>query len=209
MWWQLFISTWNPSSSNPLPPSQSDKWALKVLFVFIVIYFVFLYIRIDNFPPLELQAQERESNLEPGFPRAAGPEDCKTNRPHFSGIKPLQADVEEDDPLRKVDQAKEIIALSGMPITTPNGGNQATTISFMSLKSSPATNQEPTQGRGTGPQPGPMTTTLEQDNQVAKLGVTTNERTPGLSTILLPLDPSPQFPWPCLSQCPDDSHKKC
>ncbi|KAJ9089910.1 hypothetical protein DSO57_1008308 [Entomophthora muscae] len=166
-------------------------------------------VRIDNFSPLELQAQERESNPEPGFPRAAGPEDCKTDHPHFSGIEPLRADVEEDDPPRKVDQAEEIIALSGMPITTPNGGNQATTISFMSLKSSPATNQEPTQGRGTGPRPGPMTTTLEQDNQVAKLGVLTNESTPGPSAILLPLDPSPQFPWPCLSQCPDDSHKKC
>ncbi|KAJ9076868.1 hypothetical protein DSO57_1022073 [Entomophthora muscae] len=116
---------------------------------------------IDNFSPLELQAQERESNLEPGFPQAAGPEDRETNRPHFSGIEPLRADVEEDNLPRKVDQAKEIIALSGMPITTPNGGGQATTISFMSLKSSPATNQEPTQGRGTGPQPGPMTTTLE------------------------------------------------
>ncbi|KAJ9067813.1 hypothetical protein DSO57_1035363 [Entomophthora muscae] len=101
-------------------------------------------VRIDNFSPLELQAQERELNPEPGFPWAAGPEDCETNCPHFSGIEPLQADVEEDGPPRKVDQAKEIIALSGMPITTPNGGNQATTISFMSLKSSPATNQEPT-----------------------------------------------------------------
>ncbi|KAJ9070551.1 hypothetical protein DSO57_1006891 [Entomophthora muscae] len=60
-------------------------------------------VRIDNFSPLELQAQERESNPEPGFPRAAGPEDRKTNRPHFSGIKPLQADVEEDNPPRKVD----------------------------------------------------------------------------------------------------------
>ncbi|KAJ9048670.1 hypothetical protein DSO57_1032551 [Entomophthora muscae] len=60
----------------------------------------------------------------------------------------------------------------------------------MSLKSKPVTNQEPTQGRGTSLQPGPMTTTLEQDNQVAKLGVLTNERTPGPSAILLPLDPS-------------------
>ncbi|KAJ9055612.1 hypothetical protein DSO57_1002085 [Entomophthora muscae] len=91
---------------------------------------------------------------------------------------------------------------------TPNGGNQATTISFMSLKSSPATNQEPTQGRGTGLQPGPMTTMLEQDNQVAKLGVMTNERTPRPSAILLPLDPSPRFPQPCLSQCPNEPQQK-
>ncbi|KAJ9085072.1 hypothetical protein DSO57_1017430 [Entomophthora muscae] len=60
-------------------------------------------VRIDNFSPLELQAQERESTPEPGFPRAAGPEDRKTNCLHFSGIKPLQADVEEDNPPRKVD----------------------------------------------------------------------------------------------------------
>ncbi|KAJ9079676.1 hypothetical protein DSO57_1032983 [Entomophthora muscae] len=103
----------------------------------------FLGVRIDNFSPLELQSQEQELNLEPGFPRAAGPEDCKTNCPHFSGIKPLQADVEEDNPSRKVDQAKEIIALSGMPITTTNGGNQATTISFMNLKSTPAIKSQP------------------------------------------------------------------
>ncbi|KAJ9080467.1 hypothetical protein DSO57_1024628 [Entomophthora muscae] len=161
-------------------------------------------VRIDNSPPLETQAQERELNLEPGFPQAARPMDRRTAHLHFSGVKPLQADAEDDGPPSETDQAKETSALSGMPITTPNGGNQATTISFMSLKSSPATNQEPTQGRGTGLQPGPMTTTLEQDKQVAKLGVTTNERTPGPSTILLPLDPSPCFPWPCLFQCPND-----
>ncbi|KAJ9069431.1 hypothetical protein DSO57_1018658 [Entomophthora muscae] len=178
--------------------SMGSGSSLEVTFCVCVVDLV-LAVRIDNFSPLELQAQEQESNPEPGFPQAAGPEDRKTNRPHFSGIEPLQADVEEDNPPRKVDQAEEIIALSGMPITTPNGGGQATTISFMSLKSSPATNQEPTQGRGTSPQPGPMTTTLEQDNQVAKLGVTTNERTPRPSAILLPLDPIPlALPFPML-----------
>ncbi|KAJ9077447.1 hypothetical protein DSO57_1016751 [Entomophthora muscae] len=170
----------------------------------------FLCVRIDNSPPLEPQAQEQESNPEPGFPQAARPMDRRTARPYFSGVEPLQADTEDDGLSSETDQAKEIIALSGVPITTPNGGNQATTISFMSLKSTPATNQEPTQGRGTGLQPSPMTTTLEQDNQVSKLGVSTNERTPRLSAILLPLDPSTQFPRPCLSQCPDDPpHGKC
>ncbi|KAJ9083237.1 hypothetical protein DSO57_1036673 [Entomophthora muscae] len=123
-----------------------------------------ILVRIDNSPPLEPQAQERESNLEPGFPWASRPMDRGTTHPHFSVVKPPQADAEDDGPPSETDQAKEIIALSGVPITTPNGGNQATTISFMSLKSSPATNQEPTQGRGTSLQPGPMTTTLEQDN---------------------------------------------
>ncbi|KAJ9051180.1 hypothetical protein DSO57_1007021 [Entomophthora muscae] len=51
---------------------------------------------IDNSPPLETQAQERESNPEPGFPRAAGPMDCGTARPHFSGVEPPQADAEDD-----------------------------------------------------------------------------------------------------------------
>ncbi|KAJ9054170.1 hypothetical protein DSO57_1017474 [Entomophthora muscae] len=62
-----------------------------------------LVVRIDNFSPLELQAQEQESNPEPGFPRAAGLEDHETNHPHFSGIEPLQAEVKEDIPPRKVD----------------------------------------------------------------------------------------------------------
>ncbi|KAJ9088258.1 hypothetical protein DSO57_1024946 [Entomophthora muscae] len=161
-------------------------------------------VRIDNSPPLEPQAQEQELNPEPGFSQAARPMDCRTACSRFSGVKPLQADTEDNGLSSDTNQVKEIIALSEASIMTPNGGNQATTISFMSLKSSPATNQEPTQGRGTGLQPGPMTTMLEQNNQVAKLGVTTNESTPRPSAILLPLDPSPQFPWPCLSQCPDD-----
>ncbi|KAJ9071678.1 hypothetical protein DSO57_1034548 [Entomophthora muscae] len=165
-------------------------------------------VRIDNFPPLEPQAQERELNPEPGLPQAAGPEDCETDRPHFSGIKPPQTDVEGDNPPRKVDQAKESTALSEVPITPPNGGDPAT-IGLMNLKSSPATNQEPIQGRGTGPQLGPMTSMLKQDNQVDKLGAATNERTRRPSTILLPLDPSPQFPGPALHKCPDDPHKKC
>ncbi|KAJ9075184.1 hypothetical protein DSO57_1038514 [Entomophthora muscae] len=158
--------------------------------------------------PSGTSGPERELNPESGFPQAAGPEDCETNCPHFSGIEPLQADVEEDNLPRKADQAKDSTALSEVPITTPNGGDPAT-IGLMSLKSSPATNQEPTQGRGTGLQLGPMTSMLKQDNQVAKLGAATNERTPGPSAILLPLDPSPQFPGPALHKCPDDSHKKC
>ncbi|KAJ9054929.1 hypothetical protein DSO57_1009347 [Entomophthora muscae] len=55
-----------------------------------------LTVRIDDSPPLEIQAQERESNPEPGFPRAAGPMDCGTARLHFSGVEPPQADTEDD-----------------------------------------------------------------------------------------------------------------
>ncbi|KAJ9061445.1 hypothetical protein DSO57_1020658 [Entomophthora muscae] len=60
-------------------------------------------VRIDNSPPLETQDQERESNPEPGFPQAAGPMDCGTSCPHFSGVEPLQADAEDDGPPSETD----------------------------------------------------------------------------------------------------------
>ncbi|KAJ9056882.1 hypothetical protein DSO57_1028195 [Entomophthora muscae] len=148
-------------------------------------------------------AWEQESNLKPGFLWAAGPVDCRTTRPHFSGIEPPQADTKCIDPCGTKRQTKEIITPNGGLITAPNGDTDLETISFSNLKSTPATNQEPTQERGTGPQPGPMTSTLKQDNQAAKSRFLTNERTPGLSVILPPLDPSTQFPWPWPSQCLD------
>ncbi|KAJ9062547.1 hypothetical protein DSO57_1009603 [Entomophthora muscae] len=103
-----------------------------------------------------------------------------------------------------VSQTKEIIAPNGGLITAPNGGTDLATISFINLKSTPAANQELTQERGTGPQPGPMTSTLKQDNHAAKLRFLTNERTSGLSAILPPLDQSTQFPQPWPSQYPDE-----
>ncbi|KAJ9061444.1 hypothetical protein DSO57_1020657 [Entomophthora muscae] len=60
-------------------------------------------VRIDNSPPLETQAQERESNLELEFPRAARPMDHGTACPHFSGVKPPQADAEDDGPPSETD----------------------------------------------------------------------------------------------------------
>ncbi|KAJ9074118.1 hypothetical protein DSO57_1009445 [Entomophthora muscae] len=60
-------------------------------------------VSIDNPPPLETQAQERESNPEPGLPWAAGPMDCGTACPHFSGVKPPQADTEDDGPPSETD----------------------------------------------------------------------------------------------------------
>ncbi|KAJ9075318.1 hypothetical protein DSO57_1037266 [Entomophthora muscae] len=161
-------------------------------------------MKIDNSFSLETQAQEQESNPDPGTPWAAGPVDHRTARLRLSEIKPPQADTKNVGPCSETNQTKEIIAPNGRLITAPNGGTDLTTISFMNLKSTPATNQEPTQERGIGPQPGPMTTTLKQDNQIAKSRFLTNERTPRPGVILLPLDPSTQFPWPCLSQCPDE-----
>ncbi|KAJ9053806.1 hypothetical protein DSO57_1020535 [Entomophthora muscae] len=160
-------------------------------------------VRIENYSSLENRAQEQGSSPEPGFLWAARPVNCGTTRPHFSGIEPPQADTKCIDPCGKKRQTKEIIAPNGGLITAPNEGTNLATISFMNLKSKPATNQEQTQERDTGPQPGPMTLTPEQDNQAAKLRFLTNGRTPGLGAILPPLDPSTQFPWPWPSQCLD------
>ncbi|KAJ9073291.1 hypothetical protein DSO57_1039816 [Entomophthora muscae] len=121
-------------------------------------------VRIDNSSPLETRAQEQESNPDPGLLWAAGPVDCRTACLRFFGIKPSQADTENVDPCSKKNQTKEIITPNGRLITAPNGGTDLATISFINLKSTPATNQEPAQERGVGPRPGPMTTTLKQDN---------------------------------------------
>ncbi|KAJ9063987.1 hypothetical protein DSO57_1035114 [Entomophthora muscae] len=160
--------------------------------------------QIDNSSSLETRAREQELNPNPGSPQAAGPVDRRTTRPCFSGINPLQADTENVGPCNEIGQTKEIIVPNGRLIRAPNGGTEAATISFMNLKSTPVANQEPSQERGTCPRPNPMTTNLKQYNQVAKLRFLTNERTSGLSAILLPLDPSTQSPRACLSQCPDE-----
>ncbi|KAJ9071030.1 hypothetical protein DSO57_1001278 [Entomophthora muscae] len=161
-------------------------------------------VRIDNSLTLETQVWEQESNPDPGSPRAASSVDCRTTRPHNLGTNSLQDDTKNVGPCNETGKTKEIIAPNGRLITAPNGGTEAATISFMNLKFTLVANQELSQGRGTGLQPSPMTTTLKQDNQVAKLRFLANERTPGPSAILLPLDPSTQFPWVCLSQCPDE-----
>ncbi|KAJ9063982.1 hypothetical protein DSO57_1035155 [Entomophthora muscae] len=156
----------------------------------------------------ESEAQEQELNLDPGSPWAAGPVDHRSAYLCLSGIKTPQADIKNVGPCSKTSQTKDIIPPNGGLITAPNGGTNLATISLINLKSTPATNQEPTQERGMGLQPGPITTILKQDNQVAKSRFLINERTPRLSAILLPLDPSTQFPQPCLSQCPDEPPMK-
>ncbi|KAJ9085750.1 hypothetical protein DSO57_1010978 [Entomophthora muscae] len=161
-------------------------------------------VRIDNSSSLETWAWEQGSNPEPGPPWAAGPVDCGTACPLFFGIKPPQADTERTDPCSKNRQTKEIITPNEGLITAPNGGTDLATISFINLKSTPETNQEKTQKGGTGLQPGPMTSTPEQDNQAAKSRFLTNERTPGPGAILPPLDPSTQFPQPWSSHCSDE-----
>ncbi|KAJ9069736.1 hypothetical protein DSO57_1015420 [Entomophthora muscae] len=161
-------------------------------------------IRIDNYSSLETQAWEQESTPDPRFPWAARPVDQRTAHLHFSGIKPLQTEAKNVGLCSKTEETKEIIAPNGRLITAPNRGTEAVTISFMNLKSTKVANQEPFPERGTGPQPNPITMALKQVNQVSNLRFLTNERTPGPSAILPPLDPSTHFPQACLSQCPDE-----
>ncbi|KAJ9059173.1 hypothetical protein DSO57_1005096 [Entomophthora muscae] len=158
---------------------------------------------IDNSLSLETWAQEQELNPNPRSPWAAGPVDQRTSHPRFSEIETPQADDKNVDPCSETGQTKEIIAPNGRPITALNRGTEAATISFMNLKSKPVANQELSPERDMDPRPDPMTTTLKQDNQVAKLRFLTNERTPRPSVILPPLDPSTHFPRACLSQCTD------
>ncbi|KAJ9086438.1 hypothetical protein DSO57_1004161 [Entomophthora muscae] len=107
--------------------------------------------------------------------------------------EPPQAEAKNDGLNGKASQTKEI--------STPKGGNKTSTISFMSLKSTLVANQEPSPEGGMGLWPGPMTKTIEQDNQVANLRSLTNERTPGPGAILPPLN---QSTLAHLSQYPDE-----
>ncbi|KAJ9060680.1 hypothetical protein DSO57_1028296 [Entomophthora muscae] len=92
-------------------------------------------VRIYNSSSLETRAQELDLNPDPGFPQAA----C----PRFPKAKPPQADTKNVGLNGKAIQTEEISAPNGGLIKEPNGGNKFLTISFISLKSTLATNQEP------------------------------------------------------------------
>ncbi|KAJ9062792.1 hypothetical protein DSO57_1006859 [Entomophthora muscae] len=153
-------------------------------------------VKIDNFPPLETQAQEQNLNPEFGLLWAAGSIDRGAAHLCFSGIKLLQAEAPTKPQSQNTSTSSTMVEPKEEPLKLPNRARDGAYVNFMSLKSSQVTNQELTQERGTGPRPDPMTTTLEQDNQVAKLRFLTNERTPRPSAILLPVDLSTQFPQP-------------
>ncbi|KAJ9068876.1 hypothetical protein DSO57_1024313 [Entomophthora muscae] len=113
-----------------------------------------VYVKIDNSSPLETQAQEQDSNPGPGSLRAAGPMDCWAARLCFLGIKPLQAEAPVSSQSQNTSTSPTIVVPKEEPLKLPNEGRDGTYVNFMSLKSSQATNQEPTQERGTGLQPG-------------------------------------------------------
>ncbi|KAJ9070927.1 hypothetical protein DSO57_1002554 [Entomophthora muscae] len=130
-------------------------------------------VRIDNSSSLETWAREKGSNPKPGFLWTPGPVDCRTAYPRFSGIELSQADTKCINPCSKERISKEIIPPNGGLITATNVSTDLATISFINLKSTPATNQESTQERGTGLQPSPMTSTLKLDDHAAKLRIWT------------------------------------
>ncbi|KAJ9081996.1 hypothetical protein DSO57_1008953 [Entomophthora muscae] len=140
-------------------------------------------VRIVNYFPLENRAQGWDLNPDPEFLRATGPKDQGATCLRFPEVKPLQDEANNDGPNGEASQTKGISAPNGGLIKALNGGNKISTISFMSLKSTLVANQETSLGEGTGPRPNPMTTTLEQDNQVANSRSLTNERIPSLSAI--------------------------
>ncbi|KAJ9083726.1 hypothetical protein DSO57_1031817 [Entomophthora muscae] len=164
-----------------------------------------LNVRIDNSFPLETRAQGQDLNPDSESLQAAGPKDQGAACLRFPEVKPPQAEAKNDDPNDEASQTKGIITPNEGTIKAPNGGNKILTISFMSLKATPAANQESPPGEGTSPWPNPMTTTLEQDNQVANLRFLINKRTPGLSVILPPLNPSTQIPWTHTYQCSEET----
>ncbi|KAJ9089428.1 hypothetical protein DSO57_1013176 [Entomophthora muscae] len=121
-------------------------------------------VNIDNSFPLETQAQEQDLNPDPGSPRLLG---LWTAGTCFFGINPLQAEAPTKPQSQNTSTSSTMVAPKEEPLELPNGGRDDAYMNFMSLKSSQVTHQELTQERGTGPRPDPMTTTLEQDNQLS------------------------------------------
>ncbi|KAJ9083124.1 hypothetical protein DSO57_1037878 [Entomophthora muscae] len=90
-------------------------------------------VRIDNSLTLETWAKGQDLNPEPKYPQAAGPGNQEAACPCFPGVKPQQAEANNDGPNGEASQTNGIIAPNGGVIKAPNGGNRIPTISFMSL----------------------------------------------------------------------------
>ncbi|KAJ9084228.1 hypothetical protein DSO57_1026646 [Entomophthora muscae] len=97
---------------------------------------------IDNYFPLETRAQGKDLSPDPEFLWATNPKDQRATCLRFPEVEPLQAEAKNDDSNNETSQTKGTIAPTEGKIKAPNGGNKIPTISFMSLKGTPATNQE-------------------------------------------------------------------
>ncbi|KAJ9074288.1 hypothetical protein DSO57_1007978 [Entomophthora muscae] len=80
--------------------------------------------RIEHSSTCDTWAQGQNSNPDPESPQAAGPGDQGTACLCFPGMKPLQAEANNDGPNGEVSQTKGIIAPNEGVIKAPNGGNK-------------------------------------------------------------------------------------
>ncbi|KAJ9063898.1 hypothetical protein DSO57_1036191 [Entomophthora muscae] len=113
-------------------------------------YQIGLFVRIVNSFPLETWAQGQDLNPDPESLWATGPKNWGAACLRFPGVGPLQAEAKNDGPNNEASQTKGIIAPNKGSIKEPNGGNKILTTSFMSLKATPAANQELPPGEGMG-----------------------------------------------------------
>ncbi|KAJ9050533.1 hypothetical protein DSO57_1013549 [Entomophthora muscae] len=135
-------------------------------------------VRIDNSLPQGTRAQGWDLNPEPTFPQAAGTMDQGPARLRFFGIKPLQAEAPAKSQSQNTCISSTMVAPEEEPLKLPNGSRDGASVNFMSLKSSQVTNQTLLSKINLGFGPNPVTTTKNQENQVTKLDILTNERTP-------------------------------
>ncbi|KAJ9078500.1 hypothetical protein DSO57_1006275 [Entomophthora muscae] len=126
-----------------------------------------LFVRINNFLPLESWAQEQDLSHDLEFLQAAGPKDQGAVCSHFSEAELPQAEAKNDCPKGEASQIKGIIPPHGKIIKAPNRGNKIPTICFISLKTVLVANQDVSSKKNIGPGPELMTATQEQENQVA------------------------------------------
>ncbi|KAJ9060028.1 hypothetical protein DSO57_1035223 [Entomophthora muscae] len=126
----------------------------------------------------ETRAQGWDLNPEPLFLQAAGPMDQGPACPCFFGIEPPQAEAPANFQSQNTCTSSTMVAPKEEPLKLPNGSRDGAYVKFMSMKSSQVTNQTLLPKINPGFGPNPVTTAKNQENQVTKLNILTNERTP-------------------------------
>ncbi|KAJ9081940.1 hypothetical protein DSO57_1009644 [Entomophthora muscae] len=119
--------------------------------------------------------------------------------PRFSEIEPPQAEAQAKSQSKNTSIDLRVVAPEEGLLNLPNRGKESPSDNFINLKPSWITNQVQLPEENTGFRPNPMTATQEQDNQVANSRFLTNEQTPGLGAISLPLNMSVQTTWSHIS----------
>ncbi|KAJ9087351.1 hypothetical protein DSO57_1034248 [Entomophthora muscae] len=121
-------------------------------------------LSIDNSFPLETQAQEWDSNPDPGFLQAASPMDQGPACPRFPETEPLQAEAPAKSQSQNISAGLTIMMPKEELLKLPNEGRESSSVNFMNLKSSCVTNQIQLPKENTGFRPNPVTTAQNQEN---------------------------------------------